>query len=84
MQEEQLWLHRTVTYHAEVQVARDELLDDEEYSDILDDITEEIETKYGHITSIAIPRPRTPQDTVSHHQAYSSLPDHATNMCNGC
>lgn len=48
-----------------MQVARDELLDEEEYSDIVDDITEEIETKYGHITQIAIPRPATPADRVS-------------------
>ncbi|KAL0037093.1 hypothetical protein WJX77_012595 [Trebouxia sp. C0004] len=46
-------------------VARDELLDEEEYSDIVEDITEEIETKYGHITQIAIPRPATPADRVT-------------------
>ena len=46
------------------QVARDELLDEEEYNDIVDDITEEIETKYGHIENIAIPRPTTPDDQV--------------------
>ena len=48
-----------------LQVARDELLDEEEYSDIVDDISEEIETKYGHITAISIPRPATPDDRVS-------------------
>ena len=48
-----------------LQVARDELLDEEEYSDIVDDISEEIEAKYGHITAIAIPRPATPDDRVS-------------------
>lgn len=47
------------------QVARDELLDEEEYNDIVDDITEEIETKYGHIQSIAIPRPTSADDQVS-------------------
>ena len=48
----------------ELQVARDELLDDEEYTDIVDDITEEIETKYGHIEAIAIPRPKSADDQV--------------------
>ena len=41
-------------------------MDEEEYNDIVDDITEEIETKYGHITAIAIPRPVSPEDQVSH------------------
>ena len=40
-------------------------MDEEEYSDIVDDISEEIETKYGHITQINIPRPATPADMVS-------------------
>lgn len=48
-----------------MQVVREELLDEEEYSDIVDDISEEIETKYGHITQINIPRPATPADMVS-------------------
>lgn len=47
-----------------LQVARDELLDEEEYNDIVDDITEEIETKYGHIQNIAIPRPTSAEDQV--------------------
>lgn len=55
-----------------MQVARDELLDDEEYSDIVDDITEEIETKYGHIEAIAIPRPKSADDQVGLHNSLSA------------
>ena len=54
-------------------MARDELLDEEEYNDIVDDITEEIETKYGHIQSIAIPRPTSPEDMVSHPLCYPCI-----------
>ena len=39
-------------------------MDEEEYNDIVDDITEEIETKYGHIQNIAIPRPTSAEDQV--------------------
>ena len=60
-----------------MQVVREELLDEEEYSDIVDDISEEIETKYGHITQINIPRPATPADMVSHfHTLDSSASGH--------
>ncbi len=40
-----------------VQVTREELLDPEEYSDIVDDVTSELETKYGTLASIVIPQP---------------------------
>jgi hypothetical protein len=40
-----------------VQVTREELLDPEEYSDIVDDITCELETKYGALSSVVIPQP---------------------------
>lgn len=55
---------QTASMPSSFQVARDELLDEEEYNDIVDDITEEIETKYGHIQNIAIPRPTSPEDQV--------------------
>lgn len=38
-------------------VSREELLDDDEYSDIVDDITSEIEDKYGQLAKIVIPKP---------------------------
>eukprot|EP00877_Chromochloris_zofingiensis_P014566 jgi/Chrzof1/9363/Cz04g00030.t1 len=37
-------------------VQRDELLDDEEYADILDDTRDEV-AKYGSLKSVIIPRP---------------------------
>ena len=40
-----------------MQVTREELLDPEEYSDIVDDVTSELETKYGTLASIVIPQP---------------------------
>ncbi len=39
------------------QVTRAELLDDEEYADIVDDVTCELETKYGALASVSIPQP---------------------------
>ena len=41
------------------QVQRDELLDDEEYADILEDCTAEV-AKYGKLRRVAIPRPAPP------------------------
>ena len=41
-----------------VQVTRDDLLDDEEYNDIKDDVYWEIQEKYGGIVSLEIPRPK--------------------------
>ncbi|EIE20538.1 hypothetical protein COCSUDRAFT_54348 [Coccomyxa subellipsoidea C-169] len=38
-------------------VTREELLDPEEYSDIVDDITSELESKYGTLSSLVIPQP---------------------------
>ena len=38
----------------------------------MDDITEEIETKYGHIEAIAIPRPKSADDQVSLHMYHAS------------
>ena len=38
-------------------MTREELLDAEEYADIVDDITCELETKYGALSSIVIPKP---------------------------
>ncbi len=40
-----------------LQVTREELLDPEEYSDIVDDITSELESKYGTLSSLVIPQP---------------------------
>ena len=39
------------------QVGRSELLGDEEYADIVDDIRDEVERKYGRLARIAVPRP---------------------------
>ena len=38
-------------------MTREELLDAEEYADIVDDITCELETKYGALSSLVIPQP---------------------------
>jgi hypothetical protein len=40
-----------------VQVTREELLDEEEYDDIVADVACELETKYGALASIVIPQP---------------------------
>ena len=40
-----------------LQIARDDLLDDDEYADILDDINDEVERKYGKLTGVEVPRP---------------------------
>ena len=40
-----------------LQIERDDLLDDEEYADILDDINDEVERKYGKLTGVEVPRP---------------------------
>lgn len=34
------------------------MLEDDEYADIIDDITEEVERKYGKLSGIQVPRPR--------------------------
>ena len=38
-------------------MTREELLDDEEYADICDDVTCELEAKYGALASVLIPQP---------------------------
>lgn len=50
---------QALTSHAGApdQVTREELLDDEEYADIVDDVTCELETKYGALAAIIIPQP---------------------------
>lgn len=45
------------TVHSALQVTRDDLVDEDEYTDIVDDINEEVERKYGKLTSVEIPRP---------------------------
>ena len=40
-----------------LQLERDDLLDDEEYNENVEDITQEVEKKYGKLTSIEAPRP---------------------------
>ena len=39
------------------QLERDDLLDDDDYNDNLDDITTEVEKKYGKLAGIEAPRP---------------------------
>lgn len=39
------------------QIERDDLLDDEEYADIIDDIKDEVERKYGALRGVEVPRP---------------------------
>lgn len=36
----------------------EDLVDDAEYDDIMDDIKEEVERKYGQLTAVEVPRPR--------------------------
>lgn len=40
-----------------MQLGREDLIDDEDYEDNVEDITEEVEKKYGKLTSIEAPRP---------------------------
>ena len=39
------------------QVTRDELLEEDEYDDILKEVEEELETKYGKLAAIVMPQP---------------------------
>jgi splicing factor U2AF subunit len=41
-----------------LQIEEEDLMDDEEYADIMDDIKEEVERKYGKLTAVEVPRPR--------------------------
>ncbi len=40
-----------------LQIELEDLVDDAEYEDIMDDIKEEVERKYGKLTSVEVPRP---------------------------
>ena len=40
-----------------MQLERDDLIDDEDYEDNIEDITQEVEKKYGKLTSLEVPRP---------------------------
>ena len=40
-----------------LQIELEDLVDDAEYEDILDDIKEEVERKYGQLTKVEVPRP---------------------------
>jgi splicing factor U2AF subunit len=40
-----------------LQIEREDLVDDAEYEDILDDIKEEVERKYGRLAAVEVPRP---------------------------
>ena len=39
------------------QIKLEDLVDDAEYEDIMDDIKEEVERKYGQLTAVEVPRP---------------------------
>jgi len=41
-----------------LQIELEDLVDDAEYDDILEDIKEEVERKYGRLTAVKVPRPR--------------------------
>jgi len=44
--------------YSDLQIEEEDLMDDEEYADIMDDIKEEVERKYGKLTAVEVPRPR--------------------------
>ena len=48
-----------------LQVARKDLVDDGEYEDIIDDITQEIQEKYGEVRQCHLPRPAATPEQVS-------------------
>ena len=41
-----------------LQLGREDLVEDEDYDENLEDITQEVEKKYGKLRGIEIPRPR--------------------------